>query len=133
MVEACRSRPGSLGAVVGEGGLIASFSAGLYSMAAPDVAWRYDDCHDVEEQLLTERVPVDLGETGVATVEAMTVLHDRDLGPTAAPLFARFPDGRRTGARPASPALAAELSGTNLVGADVRISLVGDQPVYDLP
>ena len=131
MVEECRAQPGSIGAVVAVGGRVSNFAAGLYSSAPSELPWAYNDCAEREKGLLDERVPVDLGATGVATVEAMTVLHDRHDGAYAAPVFARFGDGRRSGARLADPRVAAQLSGTTLIGTDIRISLVDGRPVYE--
>jgi hypothetical protein len=50
---------------------------------------------------------------------------------TGAPLIAEFADGTRTGARPVSDRLAADLAGISLVGSKVRISSVADRPVYE--
>ena len=59
---------------------------------------------------------------GPATVEAMTVVHERDAGPVAAPVLVRLPDGSRTGAQVADPELAVELAGTSLVGCTVQLA-----------
>ena len=67
---------------------------------------------------------------GRAVVDAMTVLHDRDEGPVAAPVIVRLPNGARTGAKAADPALPAELSGTSLVGHEVVLSMRDGTPVY---
>jgi len=93
--------------------------------------FQFDPCVDVEQRLANEGVEVDLNAEGVAVVEAMTVLHEREAGPVAAPVFARFPDGRRTGARLLHPELAADLCGQSLIGRDVRIVLGDDGPRYD--
>jgi hypothetical protein len=50
----------------------------------------------------------------------------------AAPVIARLPDGRRTGARVADPALPAALEGTSLIGATVQITIKDGHPVYEL-
>jgi hypothetical protein len=70
--------------------------------------------------------------TGQAVVEAMTISHHRQRGPVAAPVIARLPDGRRTGARVADPALPAALEGTSLIGATVRITIKDGHPVYEV-
>ena len=131
MVELCRADPGSIGALVGVGGLVSRFAVGTISTDPGDRAFRYDPCTDVEERLAAEGVEVDLDAEGVAVVEAMTVLHEREAGPVAAPVFARFPDGRRTGARLLHPELAPDLCGHSLIGRDVRIVLGDDGPRYD--
>jgi len=130
MVQALRGRPGATGLVAGVGGLATHFAAGLYSFDPPAVGWTNDLCEDVTDSLREQRVALDLTAVGTAQVEAMTVLHDRERGPLEAPVFARFADGRRTAARVAYPALAAELDGVSLVGRAVRIEVSGDQPTY---
>ncbi len=130
-VERCRAAPGSTGAVLGVGGQVAKFAVGVYSTAAAATPWSYDTCDAVEASLAREHVPIDVTAVGEAVVDAMTVAHHRDRGPVGAPVLARFPDGRRTGARPADDSLAADLAGSSLVGATVRIALRDGHPVYE--
>jgi acetyl-CoA C-acetyltransferase len=114
MTEALRADPGSLGSVVGVGGMVTDFSVGLFTTG--DGPFRTLDIGEVE------RGPASRPEgRGPAVVDAMTVLHRRDTGPVAAPIIARFDDGARIGARAADPKLLEELAGTNLVGTEVRI------------
>ena len=131
MVDLCRGDPGSIGAVVAVGGLVSNFAVGFFSTTPGEVPFLHDDCADIEARLAGEKVAVDLQAEGLAVVEAMTVLHDRDNGPNAAPVFARFPDGRRTGAVPISINLASELSETSLIGHEVCIKMADGVPVYD--
>jgi acetyl-CoA C-acetyltransferase len=114
MAEELRADPGSLGAVVGVGGMVTDFSVGLFT--TEEGAFRTADLGEVEGGPPTRAE----GE-GTAVVEAMTVLHQRDTGPVAAPVIARFDDGARIGARATDPAVVEDLAGTNLVGAEVRI------------
>jgi acetyl-CoA C-acetyltransferase len=130
MVDQCRQRPGQIGALVGVGGVANSFAAGVCSSMPPSQPWRYDRCEDVEDKLRSPEIPVDLGAEGTATVVAMTVVHERDAGPQSAPIIAEFADGRRTGAAAADPAMAAELSGSSLVGHEVKITVVEGRPTY---
>ena len=131
MVELCRADPGSIGAIGGVGGMVSRFAVGSISTDPGDLAFQFDPCTDVEQHLANEGVEVDLSAEGVAVVEAMTVLHDREAGPVAAPVFARFGDGRRTGARLLHPELASDLSNESLIGREVRIVLEDDGPRYD--
>lgn len=131
MVEECRARPASTGMVVGLGGLISHFAAGIYSSAEPPRPWSYDACADVEAELDRQRVPVDLSRQGIGEVEAMTVAHNRT-EPVNAPVIVRFPDGSRTGARPRSREMARDLSGCNLVGRQVRVALDEGGPRYEV-
>jgi hypothetical protein len=84
----------------------------------------------VQARLRLSGVPVDLTAEGVATVAAMTVVHERGIGPRSAPIIAEFADGTRTGAAAAHVDMAAELSGSSLVGEQVKISIVEGRPVY---
>jgi acetyl-CoA C-acetyltransferase len=129
-VEQCRDRPGQIGALIGVGGVAGNFATGICSSTPPPLSWRYDRCQDVQERLRLPGVPIDLTAEGDATVAAMTVVHERGTGPSSAPIIAEFADGRRTGAAAAHPDMAAELSGTSLVGEQVKISLVDGRPVY---
>jgi acetyl-CoA C-acetyltransferase len=124
MVEELRKQPDAVGAVVGVGGMVTDFSVGLYSTSEGPFA-----SIDLGEG--TYR-PVDVRPFGKgrALVEAMTVLHDRDRGPVAAPVIARLADGSRTGARPADPQLPAALSGTSLVGQEVELTMDNGKVSY---
>jgi len=121
-VEDLRSDPDAIGAVVGLGGAIHDFSVGLFSAGEPRRPPAFEDATEVTDRLRTEMVPLARDQRGTAVVEAMTVVHGRDEGPTGAPVLVRLPDGSRTGARAASPELVVELSGTSLVGRSVALS-----------
>lgn len=131
LVEECRRDPSTIGALVAVGGMIAHFAAGIYSAQEPNGPWRSEQCAEVESQIQRQRVSVDLSREGVAEVEAMTVAHNRG-EVVNAPVIVRFPDGVRSGARPPSRALAAGLSGVNLVGQKVRIRRQDAFPVYEV-
>lgn len=124
MVDAARLDPGSIGAVVGIGGSCHDFSLGVYSCAEPSTAAAFVELDDVHAELGRAAVPIATEADGVAVVEAMTIVHERDAGPTEVPVIARLADGRRVGARAEDPSLAAELTGTSLVGEEVRLRMV---------
>jgi acetyl-CoA C-acetyltransferase len=113
MVEDLRRQPDSTGVVVSLGGMADNFSVGIYG--AGDVPYS----GEVVAPDPAPSVPARRTAEGKGVVDAMTVLHDRDRGPVAAPIIARLPDGSRVGARAASDQLAADLAGTSLVGQDV--------------
>lgn len=118
MTERLRVKPGTAGVVVSVGGMVNSFSVGVYSSG---------DQPYPDQQYASRVIPPDPAPAvptrkvaeGPALVDAMTVLHDRERGPVAAPVVARLPDGSRVGARAASARLAADLAGTSLVGEAV--------------
>jgi acetyl-CoA C-acetyltransferase len=130
MVEELRAGRGALGAVVGLGGMVNDFSVGLYALAdgAPDRPVAPVDLGVVGD----DPVPLRPSASGPAIVDAMSVLHDRDRGPFAVPVIARLPDGSRVGARAADPTIAADLTGTTLVGREVRLEPRDDTVVWTL-
>jgi acetyl-CoA C-acetyltransferase len=130
MVERVRAEAGSVGAVVGVGGTCHDFAVGLYSTDGPRRPGTYEEATDITESLAEVATPIAQHAEGEATVDAMTVLHERDGGPVAAPIVARLPDGTRVGARAADPELPAALSGTSLVGRQVRLEDRGDHLYY---
>ncbi len=131
MVEECRLDPGSLGTVVGLGGMAGNMAVAVLGTEPGDRPWASNRGEDVTERLVAAAAPADLGREGEAVVVAMTTCVDRDGVVTGAPVVAEFADGTRTGARPASCRLAADLSGVSLVGSKVRIALVEGRPVYE--
>ena len=124
MVEELRADPGSVGAVVGVGGMVDDFSVGIYTTG--DAPFASADLGTVAVDPVVTRAD---GE-GRAVVDAMTVLHERDRGITAAPVIARFEDGTRIGARAGDPHLPEELAGTSLVGREVTIANEDGRAVY---
>jgi acetyl-CoA C-acetyltransferase len=131
-VERVRQGDGALGAVVGVGGGCHDFSLGLFSLDRPRRAQVFEEATDITESLAATARPIVTGASGVAVVDAMTVFHERDAGPTSAPVVARLGDGSRVGARPADPEMPAELSGTSLVGREVRLAADGEHVLYTL-
>ncbi|MCO8129133.1 acetyl-CoA acetyltransferase [Acidimicrobiia bacterium EGI L10123] len=133
LVERCREQPDQLAWASGLGGLVTSHAAGVYGGTPPPRGFRHVDCSDVEASLREDSVEIALDRRGRATVEAMTVFHDRDGTQSAAPVIVSWPDGSRSGAQPADPELASELVGRSLVGSEVRIA-PGDEgtPRYEL-
>jgi acetyl-CoA C-acetyltransferase len=129
MAAECRADSGSVGAVVGVGGFVSHFSAGLYSAAEPRTAFGYDGG---AAQPPSPAAPAGLGASGEATVLAGTVMYDR-AGPVVAPVIAELADGRRTGARLRTREEAAEVAGQNLAGRRIRITSEEDSLSYYRP
>lgn len=121
MTERCRTEPDMLGAVVGVGGMANDVSVGIYGSTAPESPFPTTDPLPPTESG-TPTVATVGSATGIAVVEAMTVLHTSGTGPDAAPVIARLPNGARVGARAESPELVVELSGRSLVGHEVVLA-----------
>lgn len=126
MVERCRTQPDGIGAMVGLGGLIDDFAVVVMSSRPGPGPWTSDAGDDVTAELASAAVPISREASGEGIVEAMTVLHDRESGPVAAPAIVRLTDGSRAGARVRDRKLPAELAGTSLVGATVTLETDAD-------
>lgn len=128
LVEDLRQNPGLLGGAVSLGGMLTDFAFGIYASAGGPCEIRdlgKHTEHAVETVATAE---------GIATVDASTVLHDAGTGPVAAPIIATLPDGTRTGAKAADPALPAALSGQpSLIGREVKLTTDADGHVTYLP
>jgi acetyl-CoA C-acetyltransferase len=146
MVEEIRARPGDLGAVVGLGGMANDFGVAILAGAddgpsAPGrpfgrpfgVGGAVEAVEPLDLGVVDDDpVPLRASVSGrvVGVVDAMTVVHDRDGGPTGAPVVARLPDGARVGARAADASLVAAVTGTTLVGREVRLEASGETVVW---
>lgn len=130
-VEECRRQPDATGMVVGLGGAPSDFGAAVLGVApptvpcVPDVAPRPTEPPEDAVEIVPAR-------EGKATVESMTVVHDREQGPVRVVAVVRHDDGTRAGVRHASAAMAKALSGTSLVGERVPIVLHDGNGVIDL-
>jgi acetyl-CoA C-acetyltransferase len=94
MAGRLRGEPGSIGLVTANGGFLTKHAVGLYSTEPPAQGFRWDDV-----QAEVDRAPVTEGVTewdGPVTIEAWTVMHDREGAPEAAFASVRTPDGART-------------------------------------
>ncbi len=132
-VDLCRRSPADIGLVTGLGWYVTKHAVGLYSATPPPNGWQHPDMTAEQARIDATAIEVVGDVSGVAEVEGFTVLHDRVQGPTAAPIFARFADGRRVVASAASPELAASLSGTSLVGQKVTVTAAsGGAPTYEV-
>jgi acetyl-CoA C-acetyltransferase len=106
-----------IGLAVGVGGMVTSFSVGVYSLEPGPL---FDSVAIPAAE--APPVPTDPAARGRSVVEAMTVLHTSDGGPVEAPVIGRTAAGARFGARLADPAQATELSGRSLVGAEIEVT-----------
>ncbi|MSY71368.1 MAG: hypothetical protein F2692_05145 [Actinobacteria bacterium] len=130
-VERCRGAANERALVVGVGGAPSDFAATVFAARPPSAPWSLERCESMAAVLEAERVQVDNARSGLATVDAMTVVHDRELGPVSAPMVARFADGVRSGACAAATSVARELEGVSLVGRKVRVSERDGRQVFE--
>lgn len=90
MVEVLRADPGSLGLVSANGGLASKEAFGIYGTEPPAAGFRWEKASGGEPQR-----EVSTDHEGPVTVEAYTVMHDRDGSPTNAIASTLTADGAR--------------------------------------
>lgn len=130
-VESCRSDPGTLGLVTGNGWYVTKHSIGLYS-GTPGDGWQHPSTAAEQTKIDADALEIAVvGADGVAVVDAMTIGHDRKHGAVAAPVYATLADGRRVCAVPAEDSVPSALDGRNLVGEKVTISMDGGRVLYE--
>ncbi len=96
MVEACRRDPGSIGLVSALGWYVTKHSIGCYSTAPPRHGFVLVDASDAQAAVdATPSRQLAGAYEGLATLEASSVLYERDGAPASAVVTALTPDGRR--------------------------------------
>jgi acetyl-CoA C-acetyltransferase len=121
MVGVLRADPGALGLVTGLGGFATKHAVGLYSTEPPLGGFRWEPGVAVPP----EREVVE-GYAGPATVEAWTVMYDREGGPETGIATCLTPDGRRAWATTRDPGALATLVSEDIAGRVVGVGSGGD-------
>lgn len=122
MAAELRSDPGAVGLTTGLGWYVTKHSLGLWSTTPPERGFATPDLRDAQAAIdATAIAPAGPQAQGPASVDGWTVIHDRDMGPAAVVAYATTDDGTRAVVRRDEPALAAELSGGQLVGSRIVV------------
>jgi len=134
LVDLLRADPRALGLATGLGWFVTKHGVGLYSATPPPNGWRHADTSAAQAAIDATALDVVTGAdaAGEATVDAFTVIHDREQGPLRVPVIATRPDGRRVCAVVEDAAFAAEVSGGMLVGRRVDVRPTPDSLTYEL-
>jgi acetyl-CoA C-acetyltransferase len=122
MMNRVRAAPGSFGLVTANGNYVTKQSAGIYSTTPPERDFAPRDPASYQAVIDADRGPVvaEVAE-GPGTIETYTVMHERK-GPAYSILFGRLGDGRRFMANtPADPALLADMTARDYLGAKGRV------------
>src|SRR5690606_24279033 len=119
MAAVLREDPGSVGLVAATGGFITKHAFGVYRTEPPADGFRHADVQD-EVDALPARALCEEPD-GDGTVEAWTVMHDRDGAPERAILTALLPDGRRAWGVSEEADLAKALVAEDVAGRTVRL------------
>jgi len=129
--------PAAAGLVTAVGWYLTKHAVGVYGTSPKAGGFLVGDTTAAQEQIDTSALPrVEMadGVSSLATVDASTVLYDREGEPVAAPVIATLDDGRRVAAA-AGDGEAKAVAGTFLVGARVHVEAApGEQnaPRYRL-
>lgn len=115
MAGVLRDDPGSVGLVTANGGYLTKHAFGVWSSEPPAQPFRWEHTQD-EVDALPATTPVEHHE-GPVTVEAYTVMHERDGAADNAVIACRTPEGGRTWALSRDHDLMAAMCTEELVGA----------------
>ncbi len=109
--------------ISGLGWYITKHSLGLWSASPPRNRWA--DADMTAQQAAIDATALEVVEaiddTGTATIDAYTVMHDRDDGATSVPVYAQTKNGRRVVARSDDPEIASAMSGGMFVGHTIDL------------
>ncbi len=123
MARRCRAEPDEVGMISGLGWHITKHSLGLWSASPPRNRWV--DADMTEQQAAIDATALEVVDatdaTETATIEAYTVMHDRDDGPTSVPVYARTENGRRVVARSDDREVASAMSGGMFAGHTIDL------------
>ena len=122
LVGRLRADPGSTGLVWANGGYVTKHAFGVYSSEPPVAGFRRGDPQAQIDALPRRAMagPGDAVAAGTGTIEAYTVMHDRDGRPETAWASVLLPDGRRAWGRSTRPDVVAHLLDGEHVGETVR-------------
>jgi acetyl-CoA C-acetyltransferase len=121
-----RERPGEHGLVWGNGGLATKHSFGVYSTEPPDAPFRHAEPQDRIDALPRRSLADPTEAAGRATVEAYTVMFDREGVPERSIASCLLDDGRRAWGTSDSPDVTAAMCEGEWVGRSVELDTAGD-------
>lgn len=127
MAQQLRGDPGAIGLTTGLGWYVTKHSIGLWSTTPPERGFAKPDLSAEQAAIdATALAQAQPGTAGPAVVEGWTVLHDRDAGPSGVVAYVTTSERQRVVVRRDDAALAAELSGGQLVGRTVTVVASGE-------
>jgi acetyl-CoA C-acetyltransferase len=126
VVQDLRERPGELGLVWANGGYATKHAFGVYGTEPPAEGFRHAYPQDEIDALPRREPALPAEAAGRATVEAYTVMHDRDGAPELAITTCLLADGRRAWGLSRDAAVTTALCSGEWVGVEVTLSEAGD-------
>jgi acetyl-CoA C-acetyltransferase len=126
MVHDVRRHEGEFGLVWANGGYVTKHAFGVYSTTPPPDGFRHDEPQDAIDGLPKRELAEGDAAAGPATVEAYTVMHDRDGNPDGAFAAVLLPDGRRAWATSNHGDVTSALCDGEWVGRAVAVRADGE-------
>ncbi|MCU1502022.1 MAG: hypothetical protein JWM12_1376 [Ilumatobacteraceae bacterium] len=117
-----RDRPGSNGLVWANGGYTTKHAFGIYSTAAPSEPFRHAYPQDEIDAMPRRELAEAADAAGGATIEAYTVMHDRDGAPENVIVSCLLGDGRRAWGTSTDASLARSMCAGEWVGRDAELA-----------
>lgn len=122
MVGVLREDAGTTGLVTANGGYLTKHALGLYSTNAPDNGFKFQDVQPAVD--MHKKTAVDETYAGPATIEAYTVMHNKD-GAEKALAALQTPNGSRTWGSCSGAAAMEQLMTSEGVGVNVTLDAEG--------
>ena len=120
-----RERPGAKGLVWANGGYATKHSFGVYATTPPASAFQHAYPQDEIDAMPRRELALPADAAGPATIEAYTVMFDRDGLPETALAACLLPDGRRAWGSSVDASLAKDLCSGEWVGRAIELDAAG--------
>lgn len=125
MATVLRDHPGDLGLVTANGGFVTKHAFGVYGAEPPTAGFRHEHPQADIDASFTPVAVADEAYDGPVTIEAATVVHDRDGAPELTIAAVRTPAGERSWATSSDPAAHTLVTTAEPVGAVASIDATG--------
>ena len=125
MVNDLRDRPGARGLVWANGGYATKHAFGVYSTSPSTTGFRHGDPQAEIDALPQRDLAAPADAAGASTIEAYTVMHDRDGKPETGFASCLLADGRRAWARTPDRDVAEGMTEGEWVGRAVKLAADG--------
>jgi acetyl-CoA C-acetyltransferase len=125
LVSTLRAHPGDRGLIWANGGYATKHAFGVYSSTPPAGPFRKDSPQKEIDDLPRRELADPITASGPATIEAYTVMHDRDGAPERAITSCLLADGRRAWGISDEPEVTTALLEGEWVGTKAHLSVSG--------
>jgi len=129
LMDDLRAAPGTNGLVWANGGYATKHAFGVYSTNPPAAGFHYAYPQDEIDAMPRREVADGADAAGPVTIEAYTVMHDRDGNPEIAYAACLLADGRRAWGLSRDGALAAAMCVGEWVGRAAALDAAGNLSV----